>query len=177
MAAYYYFASTLPMLFLDGPLPYTVQSFMELAERMVSTRDYALLEAALSEEETKNTFLKQWQHFQRMLRVELALQRSKEVDFSYDTSSLGEEVEAAICEAVYAAMRADNPLEAELHLLQLQWKALDEFVGWQTFSIEALCAHLLRLQLLERRTRFDSERGNTEFTRLFTDLQAEIAQQ
>ncbi len=176
MARYYYYASTLPRLTLDSPLPYTVEAFMLRAQEMVSKRDYNLLEDALHARATDNAFLITWGDFQRMLSAELARQRSKRVDFTYDTSDLVEEVPAYLAEAVYAAMRTEDPLEAELQLLQLEWKALEEFLGFATFSIEAICAHLLQLQLKERRTRFDAEAGNTEFARLFTDLQAEIAQ-
>ena len=57
----------------------------------------------------------------------------------------------------------------------LTFKQLDEAAGLAAFSIEALLAFVLKLQLLERRSRFVQSAGNSEFERLFSHLQREIA--
>jgi hypothetical protein len=175
VASYYYFASTLPLLRPDGPLPYGVDDFLKRAAELVGAKDMKILNAAAQRQPQRNTFLNKWQEYQQMLRAELASQRSRRPLYKGEEVVRKEVAEYAIVEAVRAALECDDPLQAELMLLNLQWKILDELVGLQVFSIEALLAHLLKLQLLQRRSHFVQEKGNDEFSRIFTDLQGEIA--
>ena len=47
MASYYYYASTLPLLRLDSPLPFSVEAFLSASAGQLSRRDHALLVAAV----------------------------------------------------------------------------------------------------------------------------------
>jgi len=175
VASYYYYASTLPLLRLDGPLPFSVDTFLAASADQVSRRDHALLKTAVEGGESNHPFIRSWQRHQRLLRSELAAQRSRRKGYGGAAYPHRDETDLGICETVRQALAADDPLKGELLLLELSFKQLDEQVGLSAFSIEALLAFVLKLQLLERRSRFVRSAGNSEFERLFSHLQREIA--
>ncbi len=175
MASYYYYASTLPLLRLDAPLPFSVEAFLSASATQVSRRDHALLTAAARGEESTHPFIRKWRRFETLLCAELAAQRSRRKGYAGPAYPHRDETDLRICETVRQALAADDPLKAELMLLELSFKQLDEQAGLAAFSIEALLAFILKLQLLERRSRFVQSAGNSEFERLFSHLQREIA--
>ncbi len=177
MASYYYYASTLPTLRLDGPMPYSVASFLDEAKNHVKGRNWTLLVAAATEKESKSSILSAWQSHKRLLASELASQRSKRKGYRGTEYPHHDEAEQRICETVRQALSLDDPLKAELLLLELSWKRIDELVGLDAFSINALVAYVLKLGLLERKSHFDQVSGNSEFKRIFANLQIEIAKQ
>ncbi|HOE83827.1 MAG TPA: DUF2764 family protein [Sphaerochaeta sp.] len=175
MASYYYYASTLPLLRLDSPLPFSVEAFLSASAGQLSRRDHALLVAAVEGRESAHPFIRKWQRFERLLRSELAAQRSRRKGYVGSPYPHRDETDLRICDTVRQALATDDPLKAELMLLELSFKQLDEAAGLAAFSIEALLAFVLKLQLLERRSRFVQSAGNSEFERLFSHLQREIA--
>ena len=76
--AYYYFAATLPMIQMGGKLPFTVKDFLSSAERLLSSEDYALLQALLTDQEfeSKNTTASKWLEFDRQFRNALSVYRA-----------------------------------------------------------------------------------------------------
>ena len=175
MASYYYYASTLPYLRLDGPLPFDVATFLAASSDQVSRRDHALLVAAVEGRESTHPFIRWWQRHQRLLKSELAAQRSRRRGLGAAVYPHHDETDLRICETVRHALAADDPLKGELMLLELSFNELDEQVGLAVFTIEALLAFVLKLQLMERQSRFVQSAGNSEFERLFSNLQREIA--
>jgi hypothetical protein len=79
-----------------------------------------------------------------------------------------------VADAVRLALSNDNVLEAEMSLIILQWKHLDEMAEGHVFDIEGLLAYALKLGLITRKNLFVKEQGNSEFCRLFSNLQSEI---
>ncbi len=175
VASYYYYASTLPLLRFDGTPPFSTATFMATAKGQVSGRDYHLLETALANRTSSHPFIRAWQHHRACLEGELASQRSKRKGYKSELYPHSGDTEQLITETVRQALLLDDPLKAELLLLELSWKQLDEQVGLDVFNIEALLGFALKLQLLERKSRFDRVSGNSEFERMFTNLQIEIA--
>ena len=175
MASYYYWATTLPLLRLDAPLPFTVEAFLSASGEQLNKRDHALLVEAVEGGESSYPFTRTWQRFERALRSELASQRSRRKGWVGSAYPSPDGADLRIGNTVRQALAAEDPLKAELMLLELSFKQLDEQAGFAVFSIEALLAYVLKLQLLERKNRFVQSAGNSEFERLFSHLQREIA--
>ncbi len=175
MASYYYLVATLPTLRLDGPLSFSTDTFLGLCKPLVSEHHYRLLCKALSGEPSSHPFLKAYQHFASMVNKELVEQRSRKLSLSDPVYRNDGDKEGRISDAVRQALAQDNVLEAEMLLLALHWKFLDELATLHTFDIEALLGFALKLKLLQRKSLFTREEGNAEFKRLFSNIQTEIA--
>ena len=175
MASYYYLVATLPLLRYDGQCPFDSASFLEQCKSQVSAHDYQTIVSALSGRNSSHPFLKKWQQFTSMVKKELNDQRSKKLGLSASKYRNDGEKEVRIGEAVRQALLNENALEAELSLLSLKWKYLDEIAALHYFDVEALLSYAVKLQLLERKSLFTKEEGNAEFKRLFSNLQSEIA--
>ncbi|HKL58887.1 MAG TPA: DUF2764 family protein [Sphaerochaeta sp.] len=175
MASYYYLVATLPLLRYEGVPPFDTASFLEQCKTQVSVRDYQIIESALAGRNSSHPFLKKWQQFASMVKKELNDQRSKKLGLSSPKYRNDGEKEFRIAEAVRQALSNENALEAELSLLSLTWKYLDEISALHYFDVEGLLSYAVKLQLLERKSLFTKEEGNAEFKRLFSNLQSEIA--
>lgn len=174
MASYYYLVATLPTLRLDGPLLLSTKSFFTLCKSQVSERHYHLLCKTVSGEPSSHPFLKAYQHFEAMVHKELVEQRSRKLSLSDPAYRNDADKEGRISDTVRQALAQENVLEAELLLLALKWKFLDELAALHTFDMEALIGFALKLALLERKSLFTREEGNAEFKRLFSNIQTEI---
>ena len=174
MASYYYLVATLPMLRFDGTAPFGCDAFLELCKGKVSDSDYDTLFQALHNQASNHPFLKKWQTFDKMVKQELNDQRSRKLSLSSPKYRNDGPKEYRITEAVRLAVGNDNPLEAEMELMSLSWKYLDELAVLHTFDIEGLLSYAIKLQLMERKGLFTREDGNAEFKRLFSNLQSEI---
>ena len=71
------------------------------------------------------------------------------------------------------AVNAENPLEGEQILLDLEFRRLDGMIGLHNFDDHALYGYAMKLQLLERQRLFRREAGK----RAFDGLAAHIRQQ
>ncbi|MBI9094856.1 MAG: DUF2764 family protein [Sphaerochaeta sp.] len=175
MASYYYLVATLPLLRYESQGPFDTVSFLEQCKSHVREHDYQTIVSALSGRNSSHPFLKKWQQFASMVKKELNDQRSKKLGLSTPKYRNEGEKEFRIGEAVRQAISNENALEAELSLLSLKWKYLDEISALHYFDVEALLAYAVKLQLLKRKSLFTKEEGNAEFKRLFSNLQSEIA--
>jgi hypothetical protein len=174
VASYYYLVATLPMLRYDGSAPFGCDTFLELCKGKVSDSDYDIISKALANDPSNHLFLKKWQTFSQMVKQELNDQRSRKLSLSSAKYHNAGPKEYAITDAVRLAVGNDNPLEAEMDLMLLFWKYLEELATLHTFDLEGLLSYALKLQLLERKGLFTREDGNAEFKRLFSNLQSEI---
>lgn len=179
MSSYYYLVAALPMLRYDGAAPMTYEDFLELCRGNVSKRDFRLISSATlspagDDRSSTYPFLKKWNHFRDMVASELSDQRARKLEFCGDRYKNEGDKEYRISETVRAALSAPNPLQGELLLISLYWKFLDDLGGLHAFDVDALLAYAVKLQLLERKGRFSSQEGNTEFRWLFSNLQSKI---
>jgi len=69
-----------------------------------------------------------------------------------------------------AAFEIDDPLEAEIYIDRARWGALDEMVGNDYFGVNNVFAYLLKLNLLERRQRFETEKGFAKYRELYSKI-------
>jgi len=175
MASYYYLVATLPLLRFEAQRPFDAAYFLKQCKSLVSDHDYQTITSALSGRPSSHPFLMKWQLFASMVKKELNDQRSKKLGLSALKYQNNGGKKISIGEAVRQALSNENALDAELSLLALKWKYLDEIVGLHYSDVEALLVYALKLQLLERKSLFTKEEGHAEFKRLFSNLQSEIA--
>lgn len=84
------------------------------------------------------------------------------------------EHDAAVTQAVTAAVNAKDPLEGERLLLALEFDRLDELVGLHSFDDCALYGYALKLRLLERQRIFRHDEGKAAFDTLLGQVRQQI---
>ena len=170
MASYYYLISSLPDVKTDGEMPFTYDEFLGMCQSNVSeSKPECLRKLTLSSEE--GPLMKEWAAFYKNLMSELNYQRSMNLGRPYLTSY---EKDSVIAQVAGAALAAKNPLEAEKILLDFEFENLDSLVGLHTFDDVYLFGYAIQLKLLERQSCFVQSKGQTEFKRLFEQVQQRI---
>lgn len=170
MASYYYLISSLPDLRTDGDMPMSYEEFLGMCQSNVSDKKYQILEN-LTLSSTEGPILKEWSVFYGNLMKELNYQRSMKMGRSYSTSY---DKDSVIAQVASAALAAKNPLEAEKILLDCEFDNLDSLVGLHTFDDEYLFGYAIKLKLLERQSCFVQSKGQSEFKRLFDNIQQRV---
>ncbi len=170
MGSYYYLLSSLPMLSADAETPLTYGDFLKNCQGNVSEDTYRMLEE-LTVSSRKGPFLEQWASAYGMLMKELNFQRSQALGKHY---AGGTDRDGMHTQAVSAAMAEKNPLRAEQVLLAHEFALLDTLTGLHTFDEPALFGYALKLKLLERRDRFEKEKGRAEFQYLLDALKQQV---
>ena len=82
--------------------------------------------------------------------------------------------DAGIVQTVTAAVNAENPLEGERLLLDLEFRRLDGMIGLHNFDDHALYGYAMKLQLLERQRTFRYESGKRAFDTLLGQVRHQI---
>ncbi len=170
MASYYYLISSLPMLRADCPMPFSYDTFLNMCQAAVSSSNYELLKN-LSVNSTEGPLIKEWSEFYGKLSREMTYQRKLKHGIPCEQPA---EHDDEIVRIVNSALSANNPLEAEEMLLSLEFAKLDSLIGMHYFDEYMLFGYALKLQLLQRQTVFELEKGKEEFKRLFDGIQAKI---
>lgn len=176
MASYYYFATTLPLLRLDRPMPLSLELFLTQAKEHLNTRDWETLHRIVHAKSHSHALAKNYQSFVTALNRSLAKVRLKNLGFALN-ETLQAEVQANEFERLASELVGlTNPLEAELKMLTLQWKKIEELVGLKVFEFDALVGYALKLLILQRVTTFTQEVGQATFETLLGTLRSEIDQ-
>ena len=176
MASYFYTISSLPMLHFNAPLLLTYEEFLSAAYSFATEKDIAYIENISSngtlKQEVPHPFFTSYATFNSMLTSELhAARMASHADEGSHKSRL---VTGEIREVVKRAVSQENPLEAEISLLRLQYNQIEQLKEGHYYDSISLYAYALQLRILERKNRFIPIDGNTEFKRLFTNLQSII---
>jgi hypothetical protein len=174
VASYYYLVSTLPSLRWEDEAPFSCDEFLLMCKGNISEKDYNIIEETFSGKSTSSKYVKEWQAFQTMVKREMADQRSKKLNIAGDKYKNSGDKEYRIVESVRNALAAPNALEGELLIMQLYWKYLDDESASHVFDLEGLLGFSIKLQLLERKSRFDKVEGNEEFVSLLSNLRSNI---
>ncbi len=157
-------------------MPITLELFLTQAEKHLNKRDWETLSGVLEGKKQTHSLAKNYQRFVTELNHSLAKERQKRLGFTRD-ETLQSEVHSHEIEHLASELLAlTNPLEAELKLLTLQWKKVDELVGMKVFEFEALVGYALKLLILQRVTTFTQEVGQATFETLLGTLRSEIDQ-
>jgi len=156
---YYYLVASLPHLSLRAAPRLTTGQFLSRCATQVSAVHYQILtEVELFQAQPKGTglaLLDRWYDRECALRNALAVVRAKRLgveaaghprDFRHDPS---------LAEIARHLLALDSPLAADEDLDRLRWRFLEELAFGYYFDLETLVVYLLKLQILERRARFD----------------------
>lgn len=163
MRQYYYLIASLPMLEFGMKMPFSYDYFLTLCQEQLNRQDMALIKrASISpSEEIEDSFLtlREWKRFDITLRNEIAKNRARK--FAKDPAQYlrGEYSDPFIVSYVQWVTTLDSPLEAERSLDQARWEKIEELGKWHYFDIDYLVTYALKLQILERWERMDSEKG------------------
>lgn len=153
MDKYYYFISQLPSLSFDRPSSMNIPMFLEEAEKWMSKRDYRLLTTVRYEETApEKPIHKLWQAY-----------RDFELQFRSDLVRWREEKrkgrELKRLSFPVTLVKEGNPLEIEKNLLLYRWQFIDALEGEHHFDLGFLILYYLKLQILNRLTKFNKEDG------------------
>ena len=120
----------------------------------------------------KGPLLSEWGEFYQSLSRELTYQRSVKLGRVCPVPS---DRDSGIVQVVTAAVNAENPLEGERLLLDLEFRRLDDMIGLHNFDEYALYGYAMKLQLLERQRTFRYDRGKQAFDGLMDNIRQQIS--
>ena len=146
-------------------------AFLSLCKSAVSAGVYKTLEE-LTVNTGKGPLLSGWGKFYQALSRELTYQRNVKLGRPCPAPS---DRDAGIVQAVTAAVNAENPLEGERLLLDLEFRRLDDLIGLHNFDEHALYGYAMKLQLLERQRTFRYDRGKQAFDGLMDSIRQQIS--
>ena len=175
MAEYYYFASSLPMLVMGKESPISYDEFMEMAGRYLSKKDYESLLSLSTESfeaDPSSRIAKEWKVFHDRIETLLVQERASVLGFEGYGKSEGED--KALRDRIHSIVSDMDPLEAEKAILAMYFDFLSSCSGGSPFSTETLMIYALKLQLMERASAFSQEKGQTEFDRLYKEIETDI---
>ncbi|MDR0601096.1 MAG: DUF2764 domain-containing protein [Treponema sp.] len=187
--AYYFLVAQLPSLAYGEAPPMSSVHFRELCAGGLSAADAArlphvALDPRISDKTGTETaagtkaagagafpFIARWNEWERALRLNLAKYRA--VKMRREAPPDVPDFPAGAAAAAKAAAAMASPLEAEIFLDGARWKAIEELQGLSYFSVNTVYAYLLKLLLVERRSRFRAEEGFSEYKALYASIMGE----
>jgi hypothetical protein len=174
--AEYYLISQLPSL--DGisentPLPITEERFSELCSRFLSKKakdsfEKLTLAPSRVSENSGNTLIDAWNESERNLRFALAKIRAEKMNKNSDIEN--KSFSPALLQAVRTAVDIESPLDAETFLNKYRLDFLETLRPADSFSEEFVFYYGLRLKLLERIRKFDSESGEIAYRNFYDSI-------
>jgi len=173
---YYYFVATLPSITYGEKPPLSSKDFTEQCINLLHPEDAALLKycrydpvmAVETTEPTGSDFIDLLMMRERVLALNLAFVRAAKLKRP-SPEDPPHDIPRAEARGK-TAFEMDDPLEATIYIDQGRWGALDEMVGLDLFGVNNIFAYLLKLQLMERRELFETERGSAAYTQLYDNI-------
>jgi len=174
--AEYYLISQLPSL--DGinentPLPITEERFAELCERFLGKKAWnefnkLTLLPPVTPEKSASQLIEKWNEGERSLRLMLAKLRAEKMNKSFkdDTQSFP----AELVQAARTAVEIESPMEAEKFLNRYRLELLDSLRPTDSFSEEYVYYYGLKLKLLLRIRKFDTQSGETAYRNIYDSV-------
>ncbi len=162
MGAYYYVSASLPMII--GPeqeTPITMEAMMDTCQRFLSRGDYEVLNSStmIPQGTVAPGICEVFLEWEKSLRNELVLLRAAEQTLNPEDHLRKSESILGTSAIAAEAMTKDSPFEAELYLDGCRWSRIEDLSVGHFFDIEFLQSYKMKLQILERRSLFDEERG------------------
>ena len=174
--AEYYLISQLPSL--DGisesmPLPITSERFEELCHGLLGKKAKAGLgELTLAPqreyEKASSALIGRWNEGERGLRLALAKLRAEKMNKSFDAQT--QQFPAELLHAARTAVETENPMEAEKLLNKYRLDFLETLRPTDSFSEEYVFYYGLKLKLLERMRKFDSQSGEAAYRNIYDSI-------
>ncbi len=160
MDKYYYVVAQLPLLYFDKETTMTTRMFLQEAEKWLSRRDFAILSRARYDstdiEIKKPGLLQQYVEWEYKFRRELAdWRRSMREGMDYKPESFS-----------VSLVKEGNPLEVERALLKRRWDFIEQAESDHHFDLEFLILYFFKLQILEKLSLFNKEKGLEIFQKI-----------
>lgn len=178
MAEYIYFMASLPYLSIERESPLSYLSFLEKAEEQLSPKDFAMLKKASfdhEKEKVSSRIISDWDDFNYSLNEYLTQERALKMgkkDPRYRARCRENEEIRRKAEQI---VKISNPLDAEKAVLSEYFSFLSKHEVESQFSLDALIIYGLLLQIKERVSSFDREKGRAEFNRLYQEIRKDIS--
>ncbi len=174
--AEYYLISQLPSL--DGinestPLPITSERFTELCQRFLGKKRQAELEKLTiappkSSEKSASALIEKWNEGERNLRLALAKLRADKMNKHFDADN--QSFSVGLLQAARTAVDTESPMEAEKFLNKYRLDFLETLRPMDSFSEEFVFYYGLKLKLIERIRKFDSESGEAAYRNIYNSI-------
>ncbi len=174
--AEYYLISQLPSL--DGinentPLPITSERFEELCRRFLGKKTQGeskklTLAPSRNPEKSSSSLIEKWNEGERNLRLALAKLRADKMNKHFDADI--QSFSPVLLQAVRTAVELESPMEAEKFLNKYRLDFLEMLRPMDSFSEEFVFYYGLKLKLLERIRKFDSESGETAYRNIYNSI-------
>ncbi len=161
MTSHVYLVASLPTLLPDRAPSLSVDDFLALCSRHVSSREFDQLAGAqIEDHETPpaTAVYAAWRAFDADLREQLLLLRAGAL--GWDAAEFTRrDRPLPVTDPVRAAFEESDPRRAERALFELRWRFLDELDRAHFMRLESLLVYTLKLQLIEQRRAASAERG------------------
>lgn len=180
MSAYYYFVATLPSLqpaMAAPPMP--LAEFLDRASRFLSGPDMeALRGAALYVPDdgapppatASSTLLRRYYRWEAALRNELARLRAGRLQKQPERHLRPADPEWDANRTAQAAFQAEDPLQGELVIERDRWAFVEGMAVNKFFDMDFLMSYALLVQVLERRARFDADKGREGYRTVYQSV-------
>lgn len=136
----------------------------------------------------KNDFLRQWFEFDMNLRNIVAAMNARNHKMSRDHILIGDNemvdtlkkstlkdfgisAEFQWMDRVMSIQENDNLQEREHDMDMLRWDFINEINTFNYFTIEVVLGYVIKLQMVERWTKLDEDKGRELFRKLLKDLE------
>ena len=174
--AEYYLISQLPSL--DGigenaTLPITEERFLELCggflnQKSLNTLKELTLLPPMEHQKCSSALIQAWNDGERRLRLALGKARADKMSKPFPSPVPHADYHTE--RAVLAAMECEDPLRAEQVLNQYRLEFLETLRPIDTFAEDFLYYYGLRLKLLQRIARFDTDKGRTAYKNIYQSI-------
>ncbi len=174
--AEYYLVSQLPSLDGTGenvPLPISSERFEELCRRFLGKKaqgefEKITLAPPKNPEKSSSALIQKWNDGERNLRMALAKLRADKLNKHFDCDN--QSFSAGLMQAARAAVEIESPMEAEKFLNKYRLDFLETLRPTDSFSEEYVFYYGLKLKLIERIRKFDSESGETAYRNIYDSI-------
>ena len=160
MDRYYYVVAQLPLLYFDKEPTISIAYFLEETAKWLSRRDYAILSRARYDSTdidiSRPRLLKEYIQQEHRFRNELAAWRKAQkegVDYKAESFPV-------------SLVKDGNPLEVERALLRRRWEKISQVEHNYHFDLEFLILYFFKLQILEKLSVYNKEKGLEIFQKI-----------
>lgn len=167
--SYPYLLASLPHLRFSKPPEISSDEFLERCSDLIDAEAFDMLQGIFEgRHDDRSPVLNEYNGFRCSLDHEIAQLRNARLERQLPLST--EPMSEAPQPQAEEAFGAHNPLEGEMNRLYHLWDRLKQMAGRHFLDQEALVIYALRLRLLERKSRFDAEKGRDRLRELAHDL-------
>jgi hypothetical protein len=153
---YVYLISSLPMLQFGMRPAFSWDAFLELSQRLIPEKDFALLKNLIQPEQYagysgEQETIRRWVEFDTALRNELVKLRASHKHIDAAKYLRPEEYSnLSLVQVAASAERSAAPQEAELILDRARWDFLEELSFGHYFDLDFLIVYAYKLKILWR---------------------------